>query len=43
MSRFNYCRNVILFSATLIEIKQLPRSAWDKSESFFIPLRFNED
>lgn len=42
-SHFNYCRNVILFSATLIEIKQLPRSGWDKSESIFIPLWFNED
>lgn len=42
-SHFNYCRNIILFSVTLIEIKQLPRSGWDKSESFFILLQFNED
>lgn len=43
LSHFNYCSNVILFSTTLIEIKQLPHSGWDKSESFFIALRFNED
>jgi len=43
LSHFNYYRNGILFRSTLIEIKQLPRSGCDKSESFFIPLRFNED